>query len=72
MSGCYVNCNYIAKNFEGELWIPQTKEEKLMTSSNSITARKTCFLEVMNTFTVFVFVLFCFLFFFFFGGGGSK
>ena len=44
-----------------------------MTSSNSITARKTLFLEVMNTFTVFVFV-FCFfvLFFFFLGGGGQN
>ena len=42
-----------------------------MTSSNSITARKTLFLEVMNTFTVFVFV-FCFLFFFFWGGGGGQ
>ena len=44
-----------------------------MTSSNSITARKTLFLEVMNTFTVFVFVLIFFLFcFFFFEGGGVK
>ena len=45
-----------------------------MTSSNSITARKTLFLEVMNTFTVFVFVffLFCFVFFFFGGGGGQN
>ena len=34
---------------------------------NSITARKTLFLEVMNTFTVFVFVLFFFL-----GEGGQN
>ena len=40
-----------------------------MTSSNSITARKTLFLEVMNTFTVFVFV---FVFFFLGGGGQNK